>query len=301
MIHAVWARVVGDMCRFVAYQGHPVLLADLLYRPRHSLVAQSYRAERMSQPFNADGFGVGWYPEEIAPFPCLVRTATPAWASQTLASLSAGISASRVFAHVRAASPGLAVQENNSHPFQHGRFLFMHNGTVKGFRSIRRPLQQSLPDWAWESIQGTTDSEHAFALLLAELGEPEADRTTGELRDALVRVLGRLQALLAERSANPAMACNFAVTDGRSTVVSRFAQGMESGTLHYSTGRRYECVDEDGDMIEATTPSPRVVIVASEPLTRRAEDWREIPANHVLSIGPALELTISPVPPAPGR
>jgi predicted glutamine amidotransferase len=286
------------MCRFVAYQGHPVLLADLLYRPRHSLVAQSYRAETMSQPFNADGFGVGWYPPELAPFPCVVRTITPAWASHNLANLGLAITSSRIFAHVRAASPGLAVQETNSHPFQHGRFLFMHNGTVKGFRAIRRPLQQSLPDWAWESIQGTTDSEHAFALLLAELGEPEADCTTTELRDALVRALGRLQGLLDERGANPAMSCNFAVTDGRSTVVCRYARGMDSGTLHYSAGRRYECVDEDGDMIEADARDSRVVIVASEALTRRAEDWREIPANHVLSIGPALELTVAPVSPA---
>lgn len=284
------------MCRFVAYQGHPVLLADLLYRPRHSLVAQSYRAERMAQAFNADGFGVGWYPAEMAPFPCLVRTATPAWASQTLASLSGGVSSSRVFAHVRAASPGLAIQETNSHPFQHGRYLFMHNGTLKGFRSIRRRLQQSLPDWVWESIQGTTDSEHAFALFLAELGEPEAERTSAELRDALVRVLGRLQGLLDERGASPAMSCNFAVTDGRSTVVCRYARAMESGTLHYSAGRRYECVDEDGDMIGAGAPTAQVVIVASEPLTRRAADWHEIPPNHVLSIGSGLEHEVSAIP-----
>jgi predicted glutamine amidotransferase len=287
------------MCRFVAYQGHPVLLADLLYRPRHSLVAQSYRAERMSQPFNGDGFGVGWYPPEMAPFPCLVRTATPAWASQTLASLSVGISTTRVFAHVRAASPGLAIQESNSHPFQHGRFLFMHNGTVKGFRSIRRRLQQSLPDWAWESLQGTTDSEHAFALFLAELGEPEAERSTADLRDALVRVLGRLVALLDERGANPALSCNFAVTDGRSTVVCRHARGMESGTLYYATGRRYECVEDDGDVIDAGTSVPQVAIVASEPLTRRAGDWHELPESHVLSIGPGLELAVSPIAPGP--
>lgn len=287
------------MCRFVAYQGSPVLLADLLYRPRHSLVAQSYRAERMSQPFNGDGFGVGWYPPEMAPFPCLVRTATPAWASQTLASLSVGISTTRVFAHVRAASPGLAIQESNSHPFQHGRFLFMHNGTVKGFRSIRRRLQQSLPDWAWESIQGTTDSEHAFALFLAELGEPEAERSTAELRDALVRVLARLEALLDERGANPALSCNFAVTDGRSTVVCRHARSMESGTLYYSAGGRYQCVEEDGDMIDPDTANPQVAIVASEPLTRRLEDWRELPAHHVLSIGPGLELAVSPIAAGP--
>lgn len=283
------------MCRFVAYQGHPVLLADLLYRPRHSLVAQSYRAEQMSQPFNADGFGIGWYPPELAPFPCVMRTDTPAWASQNLAHLALAVSSVRVFAHVRAASPGLAVQETNSHPFQHGRFLFMHNGTVKGFRAIRRPLQQSLPDWAWESIQGTTDSEHAFALFLAELGEPEAERTAPELRDALVRTLARLRSLVDERGASPALSCNFAVTDGRSTVVTRYARGMDSGTLHYSTGQRYECVEEDGTMTGAGAPGPRVAIVASEPLTRRPEDWLELPPNHVLSIGPAMELDVSPI------
>jgi glutamine amidotransferase len=281
------------VCRFVAYQGHPVLLADLLYRPRHSLVAQSYRAETMSQPFNADGFGVGWYPPEMSPFPCVVRTITPAWASHNLASLSQAISSSRVFAHIRAASPGLAVQETNSHPFQHGRYLFMHNGTVKGFRAIRRRLQQSLPDWAWESIQGTTDSEHAFALFLAELGEPEADRTTAELRDAVLRVLFRLQDLLDASGASPALSCNFAVTDGRSTVVCRYSREMGSGTLYYSGGERYECVDQDGDMLGTESPHPRVVIVASEPLTRRPEDWHELPPNHVLSVG--LQLEVSPI------
>ncbi len=284
------------MCRFVAYQGHPVLLADLLHRPRHSLVAQSYRAESMSQPFNGDGFGVGWYPAEMSPFPCVIRTITPAWASHNLTSLGLAISSPRVFAHIRAASPGLAVQETNSHPFQHGRFLFMHNGTIKGFRAIRRRLQQSLPDWAWESIHGTTDSEHAFALFLAELGEPEAERTTAELRDTLLAVLRRLTRLVDEAGASTAMACNFALTDGRSTVVSRYSREFPNGSLHYSLGQRYTCVDEDGDMAGTQAPGPRVAIVASEPLTRRPEDWQEIPPNHIFSLGPEQELELYPIP-----
>lgn len=284
------------MCRFVAYQGPPVLLADLLYRPRHSLVAQSYRAERMSQPFNGDGFGIGWYPAELAPFPCLIRTATPAWASDNLASLALAISSPRVFGHVRAASPGLAVQETNTHPFQHGRFLFMHNGTVKGFRVIRRPLQQSLADWAFESIQGTTDSEHAFALFLDAVGEPEARKTTAELRDALVTVLRRLVTLVRSTGATDAMACNFAVTDGVSTVACRYSRRLAAGSLHYSAGERYQCVDEDGDMLSPDAPDPRVVIVASEPITRRPEDWREIPANHTFAVGPDLAPELRPIP-----
>lgn len=33
-----------------------------------------------------------------------------------------------IFAHVRAAIPGMLVSEANCHPFQYGRYLWMHNG-----------------------------------------------------------------------------------------------------------------------------------------------------------------------------
>ncbi len=283
------------MCRFVAYQGHAVLLADLLYRPRHSLVAQSYNAEQMSQPFNGDGFGIGWYPATLAPFPCVVRTATPAWASQALQLLSLSIEATRVFAHVRAATPGLAVQESNSHPFRHGRFLFMHNGTVRGFRHLRRRLQESLADWAFESIEGTTDSEHAFALFLDEVGEPEAERTPRQLRAALVRVLARLTTLAHEARVTDAMTCNFAVTDGRATVVTRFARGAAPASLYYTTGRRYECPEADGVVHGGAEERPALALVASEPLTGQGDGWREVPAGHTLTIAPDLSVELQPI------
>jgi ergothioneine biosynthesis protein EgtC len=287
------------MCRFVAYQGRPVLLADLLYRPRHSLVVQSFDAEQMSQPFNADGFGVGWYAPESAPFPCVVRSPTPAWASHALQSLALGVRAPRVFAHVRAATPGLAVQESNTHPFHHGRFLFMHNGAVKGFRHVRRRLQQKLADWAFESIEGSTDSEHAFALFLDEVGEPEAERDAAELRAALVAVLRRLTELTRAARVTDAMTCNFAVTDGRSTVACRFARGFpEPSSLYWSAGARYECVGDDGDVVGQWGPNTGVVIVASEPLTRHAEDWREVPSQHTLTVGPDLSVELHPIEPA---
>ena len=43
-----------------------------------------------------------------------------------------------IFAHVRAAYPGMPVSEQNCHPFQFGRYLWMHNGVVGGFNCIRR-------------------------------------------------------------------------------------------------------------------------------------------------------------------
>ncbi|HED66827.1 MAG TPA: class II glutamine amidotransferase, partial [Planctomycetes bacterium] len=40
----------------------------------------------------------------------------------------------------------------------------MHNEVVGDFRGIRRALLASLDDEAFHSIQGTTDSEHLFAI-----------------------------------------------------------------------------------------------------------------------------------------
>lgn len=284
------------MCRFVAYQGHPVLLADLLYRPRHSLVAQSATAEEMSQPFNGDGFGVGWYAPEIDGEPCVVKAAVPAWSSTNAKSLSTKIRSGLVFAHIRGASPGMAVQQTNCHPFSSGPFLFMHNGSVEHFAQLRRRLQQGLSDRAFESIQGTTDSEHAFAVFLDAIGDPNSKRTAAGLRAALVATIARLTELA--RGIDPAAALylNFAVTDGVHTVASHYSAGTSvAASLYYSAGARYVVDGDDGDMLETDAAAFGAVMVASEPLTRRPEDWRAVPVNHTLTIDSGLRLELSPI------
>ena len=287
-----WHRV----CRFVVYQGHPVLIADLLYRPRHSLVQQSMHSELLSQPFNADGFGVGFYTAG-EPTPCVVRSTAPAWSNRSLESLSRRLSSERIFGHVRAASPGLPVQITNCHPFWHGHFLFMHNGGIEHFSRIKRRLQNALSDAAWESIEGSTDSEHAFALLLDAVGGAEAAPTTAALRAAVVTTLQRLAQLAREAGVADAMACNFAVTDGRSTVVSRYARnvGKPPASLFWSAGERYVCEGEDGDMLPAGGGGYRAVMVASEPLTRRPEEWTEVPENHTVAVGPDCSVAVEPI------
>ena len=42
-------------------------------------------------------------------------------------------------AHVRAAT-STSIQRTNCHPFRYGRWLFVHNGLIRNFRSIRREL-----------------------------------------------------------------------------------------------------------------------------------------------------------------
>jgi len=284
------------MCRFVAYQGHPVLLADLLYRPRHSLVAQSETSEEMSQPFNGDGFGVGWYAPEIDPTPCVVKAPAPAWSNTNARDLSTKIRSGAVFAHIRGASPGMSVQHTNCHPFSNGPFLFMHNGSVEHFARLRRRLQQGLSDRAFDSIHGTTDSEHAFAVFLDRIGDAAAPVAPSALRAALVATIARLTELALQIDASATLHLNFAVTDGISTVVSRCAVGAKPpSSLHYSAGARYVFDGVDGDMLDTNAPQYGAVIAASEPLTRRPEDWDAVPANHTLTIDSRLAVRLDPV------
>ena len=170
---ALGQKVGPRMCRFLCYKGPEILLADLLYRPQNSLILQSFKARERKEPLNGDGFGVGWYSPHITPTPCVFTSLTPAWSNQNLRRLSEHVKSSCFFAHVRAASPGMRVCEANCHPFQYGRFLWMHNGTIEGFRQIKRRLRASLPDQLYNAIEGTTDSEHAFAVFLHLLGDTE--------------------------------------------------------------------------------------------------------------------------------
>jgi predicted glutamine amidotransferase len=272
------------MCRFVAYHGHPVLIADLLYRPRHSLVRQSMQSELMSQTFNADGFGVGFYNDGDSR-PCIVRSPAPAWSNRGLESIASRIHSTNIFAHVRAASPGMPVQDTNCHPFGRGSFQFMHNGYLESLRYFKRRLQNDLSDLAWEGIEGSTDSEHAFALFIDQIGGLDGQSDPFRLRSALIQTIARLVELNEASSAPGAMLCNFAVSDGRSTVVSRFAHRADScSSLFYSAGERYLLDGEDGDMLPASTENHGAVIVASEPITRRPEDWIELPVNHTITI-----------------
>jgi len=193
--------------------GPEILLSDLLYHPKNSLILQSYKSKERKEPLNSDGFGVGWYAPQISPTPCVFTSLTPAWNNQNLRRLSQHLKSSCFFAHVRAASPGMRVCEANCHPFQFGRYLWMHNGTIQGFWQIRRRLRSSLPDHLYNGIEGTTDSEHAFAVFLNLLGDTERQHSVSEMGHALISTIAQLERWTAETEEPAPSYYNFAVTD----------------------------------------------------------------------------------------
>src|SRR5580765_8083744 len=151
------------MCRWLAYSGSPLLLDDLLFKPTHSLIDQSLHCELGVERTNGDGFGVGWYGE--SDIPAVYKSTEPAWNDRNLRELASHVRSGLVLAHIRA-STGTPVQQTNCHPFRHGRWLWVHNGLIRDFATMKRELLFAVDPALFGTITGSTDSEVMFHLAL---------------------------------------------------------------------------------------------------------------------------------------
>lgn len=246
------------MCRWAAYKGEPTFLEDIVTAPCHSLIAQSHHALEAKTPTNGDGFGVAWYGER--PEPGLYRDILPAWSDPNLKSLCGQIRSPLFLAHVRASTGG-ATSRSNCHPFVAGRWSFMHNGQIGGFDKLRRRLEAMLPDDLYESMEGTTDSELFFLLMLAN-GLDDDPRRAGELA--------------ARHIAEASIACGIqphirltcAVSDGVALHAIRYATDAFAPTLYVGETRNGRClVSEPFDPAQCAwnaVPSGSFVTLAGE-------------------------------------
>jgi predicted glutamine amidotransferase len=151
------------MCRWNAYVGQPLVIGELLYRTRHGLIDESLHSRMGAETTNGDGFGVGWYLERDRALPARYRNVNPAWNDANLRELADHIESPLFLAHIRAAV-GSPVQQTNCHPFRHGRWLFVHNGLLAGFQTLRRDLLLEVDPAFFDGIAGSTDSELLFHL-----------------------------------------------------------------------------------------------------------------------------------------
>jgi predicted glutamine amidotransferase len=210
------------MCRFlILSSSEEVLLSEVILRAENSLVQQSFDAH------SQQGFGVAWY-HPHAPAPALFKSIEPAWSNANLREMCAATRSSCMLAHVRAATPGSIISRENSHPFKFGRLLFCHNGHVErfdGVNGIKRAMRQGLSEEAYDMIQGTTDSETLFALLVSALPDPKRASAfrADELVDALLAMVRTVLRTLAECSVGEGFTTlNCCLSDGETSVVSRF-------------------------------------------------------------------------------
>ena len=281
------------MCRYLAYIGPPVLASDLLYKPKFSVItAQTMNAGEMSVSVNGDGFGLGWYDPELDNDPCVFRSIKPAWGDENLRQLSRKIHSPCIFAHVRAASPGLTIEEVNSHPFWCGNLMFMHNGVMGGFKEIRRQLLRSLNDTAYDAIQGSTDSEHLFGLFLNHIEDPFGHVTCEEMIHALEKMYSDLSDLMIKNGVLRHSYLNVAVTNGTSLINVRYTTNpnVQPASLYYMHGKEYHCRTGDTCIMESSYGKPSAIVVASEPFTARRSDWMKVERNSMMIVDETMNI-----------
>ena len=251
------------MCRHLAYLGPPIALRSLILDPPHNLIEQAMAPQELVYArVNVDGFGFGWFGQ--GGVPRHYRRADPIWQDPNLEDLASDMAQPLWIAAIRSATPGFGGDTVNAQPFARDGLLYSHNGLIGRFRpDIRRQIQNILSQEIEASIEGTTDSEHFFALIRQYL----ADDDNATLEGALGEAFSTLEAWLGEETA----LLNVILSDGRRVIASRHAINAPCPSLYYTTD-------------DETFPDGGVV-VASEPLTDR-ERWRPVPPGHLLILDP---------------
>lgn len=277
------------MCRWLGYFGSPIRLEELVYNPTHSLIEQSRSARLTSHVTNADGFGLGWYGTRAVPG--LYRSVSPAWNDRNLQDLCAQIESPLFLAHIRA-STGTPVQQTNSHPFRHERWLFVHNGFVAQYERLRRDLVLAVDPLLFARIEGTTDSELLFFLALT-FGLDD------EPLPALERMAGFVEATAARHDVAEPLQMTAGLSDGERMYAVRYASGqVEPNSLYVSHDvRDVRLLYPEEERFRHVSDEARAVV--SEPLASLPGLWREVPPSSALVVQPGADEEVEFAPRCP--
>ncbi|MTK04075.1 ergothioneine biosynthesis protein EgtC [Micromonospora sp. CP22] len=248
------------MCRHLAYLGPPLTLRELLFDPPYSLFRQSWapRDMRGGGTINADGFGIGWYPDGAAPV--RYRRAQPIWSDPTIAELAAVTSAGAVLAAVRSATVGMAIVDAAAAPFAEGRWLFSHNGVVRGWPDSMVPLAAELPVRDLLTLDASTDSALLWALV------------RHRLRAGVAPARAVAETVTSVAAAAPGSRLNLLLTDGHTVVASAAGHALSMRVTPTSVLLVSEPHD-DGPGWRAVTEGQLVQASATEVRQRDLAAW----------------------------
>jgi len=257
------------MCRWLAYSGSPILLEALLYRPEHSLIAQSRHARMGVETTNGDGFGVGWY-EPDAETPAVFRSIEPAWNDRNVREVASHVRSPLFLSHIRA-STGTAVQQTNCHPFRYDKWLWVHNGLVRDFHLVKRDLSLAVDESLYPYIEGSADSETLFYLALTFGLEDDPPK-------AVERMVGFVEEVGHRHGVEHPIQMTIGTSDGKSVWAFRYSSEGDSRTLFYSTDvRTVRELHPELEVLQLVSDETRIVV--SEPLGDLSGAWNEVPES----------------------
>ena len=217
------------MCRLFGQHAHPGF-------DYSTPLCSAHNALRFQSHAHPHGWGIGWYDEGR---PVLRRGLLPAHADEAFVEAARSARSAVVVAHVRDASIG-PVSPENTHPFQHGRWLFAHNGTVARYkrgRAVREAILSEIDADLRAQVRGETDSERCFLLFVSRLRAraPLEGASIAQVLRALAETVEVVRRIADRRTSKPST-LNFLVSDGRVLAASRHGKSLhlatDAGPLH---------------------------------------------------------------------
>jgi predicted glutamine amidotransferase len=269
------------MCRLYAmHANEPTRVECSLVKAQNALMRQSRRdADNLT---HGHGWGVADYKDG---YPIVEKQTWAAFHGEHFEKAAARVYAHTVVAHVRRATVGGTAKEN-THPFEHGRWIFAHNGTIPNFLKVRDRMMPHIDPLLQNDIKGTTDSEHIFYFLRSL----QMERPDEPLRQLLGQALTRIKQWSRDIDPDAKLGLNVIMTDGHELAGSRFGRTLWSLVrnglhvceicgrthVHHSSDRNYKAIE-----------------IASEPLTD--ETWQALPDEVVFSVGEDFALSVTPL------
>jgi len=268
------------MCRLFGFRS---VIQSQVHR---SLVSADNALGNLSEQ-HPDGWGVAYYVEGT---PHLTRSANAALSDRVFQRVSGVAASETVLAHVRKATQGI-ISVLNCHPFQHGRWVFAHNGDIPNFADHREALLREVSPRLQRYILGETDSEVVFFLILTQLlryGPLSSAFRLDDVVSSVTRALSLVRELCTGGDKPCLLTC--ILTDGASMV------GVQGGKeLHFSTYKR-RCADRDVcSYLSASCEAPTVdgavnhLIFSSQPLSGE-NIWRAMKEGEIVAVDGRMRL-----------
>jgi predicted glutamine amidotransferase len=153
----LWEEVCPKMCRLLGYVSlRPESFAQAVGEKLPEFISLS--------SVHCDGWGVATFDHDTLDSQ-LTRAPEIAQSSQSFKETISETKTDGALLHLRWATSGIPVSENNTHPFISHGFSFIHNGAIYPVTALDDSISQKFKS----EIKGDTDSERYFYFILSQI------------------------------------------------------------------------------------------------------------------------------------
>lgn len=228
------------MCRIFGFR-------SVMQSQVHRSLISADNALMLQSQRNPDGWGVAYY---LGGAPHVIKSVATAVSDELFRRVSGVVTSETVLAHVRKATQG-SMTILDTHPFQYGSWVMVHNGNIANFPELRPTLLGRIPPVLRRFILGHTDSEVLFYLMLSKMADrAELDRRGFPLddlasaaREAIHEVCELAGELCGDEAADATSNnfLTFVITNGQTMLAHQGGKALHCSTHKHRCPERDSC------------------------------------------------------------